>query len=627
MQLTLPKTTPDRWRLLGIIALIQAVLWVLVLPRFGADYDAVDYQEISRIEMAQVADPSWQTVQQADYETIDIPYSDCCETGYRAMRITFPMEAIPDGGLGLIHELDVDTFETRVNGSLIYDDGSLELDSLGLEGRGNRSLLRLPSGLLRIGSNDITFTIAQKEGSLRIHAAEPLLGDYSALKQTFGHRLFLLNEYKYISITIGYLVAVLAYLAWLRGGRQPYLFWLGSLAALWAFGLHQQKWTSMPVPAEWRALISGVVLLALPFMWVQTINAWGARRFRHVGKVVAALVPLLTGLTIAAYLYERHMGAGFIPAEVVAFIATALGALGFAIILLAKLPKIERELHWEFAIFFACMVILLREMIDRIFGFGWVNVVDYVLPLLLAALAAAFLSRNIKLFKSAAQINTMLQGQLETRTAELAVVHNREKMLLRDQAHQEERQRIMRDMHDGLGSNLMSMLLSAKRGIADPPVVADGLQAAIDEMRLLIDSMDMVGESLAAAFSLFRQRADSRVVATGFKFVWADHAGSNLPDMSPHSVLQIFRILQEALTNALKHSTGDTITIDVYPDRITLSDNGDKLGEPRRGGHGLDNMKARTRSIGATFEIAREDGLTVVTVIFPSRDSAPARGA
>ncbi|MFZ1741620.1 MAG: ATP-binding protein [Pontixanthobacter sp.] len=95
--------------------------------------------------------------------------------------------------------------------------------------------------------------------------------------------------------------------------------------------------------------------------------------------------------------------------------------------------------------------------------------------------------------------------------------------------------------------------------------------------------------------------------------------GANLPDMSPHSVLQVFRILQEALTNALKHSTGDTIAIDVYPHQITLSDNGTKLDEPRRGGHGRGNMKARAHAIGATLEIGRREGSTVVAVSFAKK--------
>ncbi|WP_128892075.1 ATP-binding protein [Erythrobacter sp. HKB08] len=610
--------TPDRRRLLGIVLLVQAIVWLGIIPLFDAETNSIDYVKITGFEHAEVEDPAWETVASADFEETEPVLRICCDAGYHAVRMTFDLDEVPEEGLGLIHELYAPTFEIRLNDVLIYEEGSLDLDAIGFEGLGHRAITPLPSAVLREGENELVYTIAQKEGWLASTASYSLIASQAELDRVFGHRLFMLNEYKFISITIGYFVALLAFLGWVRGDRQPYLFWLGTLATLWAFGLHQQKWHDLPLPADWRALLMGVLLIALAFAWVMTINAWGPGRVRRVGLISAVLMAILTAASIAAYLYQLSHGEILISAEIVVFIATALGGLGFIGLLLAKLPKISRTLHWEFAIFFAMAVLLLRELAIRIFDLPMILALDYVLPLLLVALAAAFFARNIRLFRSSEQINALLQEQLDERTAQLAVAHEREKVLVAEQAYQEERQRILRDMHDGLGSSLMSMLLAARRGKADPERVANGLQGVIDEMRLLIDSMDTVGESLQSALSLFRNRAEERVPESGFSLTWEDRSDGQLPELPPRTVLQVFRVMQEALTNALKHSTGRSITIRVEPGVISVIDDGDSFDGPRDGGRGLENMAARSRQIGGDFTIGREEGKTVARITLPT---------
>ncbi len=107
------------------------------------------------------------------------------------------------------------------------------------------------------------------------------------------------------------------------------------------------------------------------------------------------------------------------------------------------------------------------DAVSTLFDLPFVQHVNRAMPFLVLGLVAAFLARNVRLFQSSASLNTMLEQQLTERTVELEAAHARETELVRDQATRE-RQRIMRDMHDGLGSQLMSMLLAARRGEAEP---------------------------------------------------------------------------------------------------------------------------------------------------------------
>ena len=181
----------------------------------------------------------------------------------------------------------------------------------------------------------------------------------------------------------------------------------------------------------------------------------------------------------------------------------------------------------------------------------------------------------------------------------------------------------MRDLHDGLGSQLMSMMLAARLGEADPPKVAEGLQGVIDEMRLMVDSMDSVGESLDAALATFRARVQPRIEAAGFGFHWTQPESIDLPGYGPRDVLQIFRILQEAVTNALKHSGGDMVTVDIaqLADenlQIRIADNGKGGANVGDAGRGLANMQSRARAVKAECLVASLSGQgTVVTLSLP----------
>jgi len=247
---------------------------------------------------------------------------------------------------------------------------------------------------------------------------------------------------------------------------------------------------------------------------------------------------------------------------------------------------------------------------------------------LLLAMTAAFLTRNFRLFQSQGALNAMLQEKVTRREAELAEAALREQALVRAQAHDEERRRIMRDLHDGLGSQLMTMMLTARMGEADPPKVAEGLQGVIDEMRLMVDSMDSVGESLEAALATFRARIQPRVEAASFGFAWRQDEVLDPPDLGPRDVLQVFRIMQEAVTNALRHSGGSAITVEVAAAEadgvaITIADNGKGGATSREAGRGLANMKNRARAVGADYALASDiDKGTRVTLTLRQPDLA-----
>jgi len=141
--------------------------------------------------------------------------------------------------------------------------------------------------------------------------------------------------------------------------------------------------------------------------------------------------------------------------------------------------------------------------------------------------------------------------------------------------------------------------------------------------------MDSVGESLASALTTFEDRVRPRVEEAGFVLVWTSLLDTRLPDYPPRVVLQVFRILQEAVTNALKHSGGDRIEVVIAPGaeddtvRLMVSDNGRGLAARGPSGHGLRNMQSRASLIGASLEIQAADPGTYVVLILRLPRTAP----
>ncbi|MFM5906062.1 MAG: sensor histidine kinase [Novosphingobium sp.] len=609
------------------IAVVQALFWLVLMPLITPKDMPHDRLKIYGIEMAELSSADWSEVGKARFARIETPYETCCKTGYRAFRSYFDLPAVPDGGLAIVPVIDVDNFTVRVNGSLIFAEGRMDMPNQTYDGL-FRGTFRIPASALKTGRNEVVYTTVRGPGTPFVYFNDYTVGTYAPVKAHYRQREFMLNGYALISITIAYLVAALAFIAWLRGGRNPYLFWLGVLALCWALRLHHDEIMDPLLRGKARLTFLLFFTTLLPVAWLNLADSWDGQRIRWLQGASLTLFGLVFGAF--AWIVWADLQGGSATVDEYSTVFSGVLSLGTVLLFVRKFIREQQERQWELAIYVVLCTLMFRDGLHVFFDVrdGRMVTLEMVVPILLAGLVIAFVARNVRLFQSQGQINALLQTQLDQRTAELEAAHSREKAMVMTQAHQAERQRIMRDMHDGLGSNLMSMLLMAKRGKVEAPVVAEGLQTVIDEMRLMIDSMDSVGESLQSALTIFRDRMQSRVEAAGKRFVW-NQADIALPGYGPRGVLQVFRVMQEAVSNALKHSSGDTVSISVVAPthsdhalRIVVADNGAGLGAANARGRGMANMAGRAEAIGAGLEIVDSDKGVSVVLDLPRAGSA-----
>lgn len=610
-------------RLLFVIAIVQVVFWTLgngvLFVRGHSEFPEFTASDFSA---ARVASPARADVDAAKFEPVEIPgWYGCCDPGYWAVRYSLEIPVVPEEGLGFLPQIAADNFEVRINGQIAVKRGSIEWGKQTYHAN-DRRIEFIPAGVVRAGRNAVEYIIV-RDAAPYYDVGPPVFGARSDVERAYAHQAFLLGPFELICIVTGFLMTGFVLVVLIQSESKSFPSALLLLTFAWTLKAHFYSWSEPFFGGMGRLYYYFVVTALVPIAWLNFADEWTGQPLRWV-KMLCVGAGVLAAAVLAYCLWFMPRDQGFDRASEL----VNMGAAALMVLTLARFAwhvvRHGDNRRWEVAIF---VLLLTLAGIEFAYEVLWQEATGYLarsMPLLILAMTVAVFARSIRLFRSADQINQVLTVRLTAREAELDAAHRRERDLVRQQAHGEERQRILRDMHDGLGSQLMSMLLAARRGEAKPDQVAEGLQSVIDEMRLMIASMDSVGESLFAALSLFRDRMSQRITATGFGFEWQNTFSGEYPDYGPRPTLQVFRILQEAVTNALKHSSGDLIRVVIAPRpagagglRITVSDNGGakRAQAPvvQGSGRGLTNMNMRAAAIGASLSIEQTaEGLSVV---------------
>jgi signal transduction histidine kinase len=234
----------------------------------------------------------------------------------------------------------------------------------------------------------------------------------------------------------------------------------------------------------------------------------------------------------------------------------------------------------------------------------------------------------------AALENTDLYRRLEARTVELAGLSAR--MI---EQHEEERRRLSRELHDETGQ-----VFSAVR--IELGVLRDGLPPAqsgrLDQVLGLIDKgirsirsvtndlrpslLDDLGllPALRSLVAEFAERSGMRVELD---------APASLPPLSEEAELALFRALQEALSNVLRHAQARSVDIGISVSRdgvlLEVRDdgrgpNGARPEELERAGHmGLAGMRERIGALGGTVRFGGQPGAgALLEVLLPTETGA-----
>ena len=218
-----------------------------------------------------------------------------------------------------------------------------------------------------------------------------------------------------------------------------------------------------------------------------------------------------------------------------------------------------------------------------------------------------------------------------------AVVSNRELQQSRQRlvsTREEERRRLRRDLHDGLGPSLatLAMRLESATDLIhhDPGRAADLVARLSDqaredivEVRRLVEGLRPPALDQLGLVSALRNRAAEHSSGSGpLRVPWSVEADEDLEPLPAAVEVAAYRIVVEAVTNVQRHSGADRCQVRLARAHgelhVEVADDGTGLAEDRRAGVGLSSMRERAEELGGTFEVGPgADGGTVVRARLP----------
>lgn len=217
-------------------------------------------------------------------------------------------------------------------------------------------------------------------------------------------------------------------------------------------------------------------------------------------------------------------------------------------------------------------------------------------------------------------IRSRLESDVETMSHE---IHRR--LLEFEQAEKErmlveERHRIMRDVHDGLGGLLIQGIALTERDRCSPEL-REVLSLALNDLRLIVDSLSPTDSRLATLIASFRHLHRRMHAGHSCSFSWHVDSINDL-DIGPSRSLSILRIIQEALTNIAKHSMATRAAITIMRASseaifVTIKDNGIGISTTQSGGRGLTGMRQRATELNADLAVRSSPAGTTVSLVVP----------
>lgn len=229
----------------------------------------------------------------------------------------------------------------------------------------------------------------------------------------------------------------------------------------------------------------------------------------------------------------------------------------------------------------------------------------------------------ISLVGQAINSSKIIKSAITTKL-ELEKSNHKLREIERLQTLQQERQRLMQEMHDGLGSSLLSALRVVEKGNMPSLEVAQVLKECIDDLKLAIDSIEPVDEDLLLLLATLRFRIGTRLENSGISLRWNVTTIPPLEWLNPSRSLHVLRILQEALTNIIKHSGASEVSLSTHTTSthifVEIADDGcgfDAQHALTNSGRGLINQLQRATAIGAEVRWITQPRGSCMQLILP----------
>lgn len=518
------------------------------------------------------------------------------------------------------------TASVWVNGILVDDAGS---DRRPLPFYVSDLHFVIPADLVRKGGNVILVRSVRERSD--VYLGTVWLGDAEQLSGFKTRTSLYTQTYVRVFVVVIVVLSLVYAGLFVMRRRETAYAWFAAALLMWAI---QNAWTQFDAPPispawAWRP----VAFIALG--WFVICAAVFVHRFAHLVRPRTERSLFLVGILGSIALWAtaatdevayRIMGP-FIWVPLVCLLGLYVG--GCLLKALRSGPVLESQALAIVALFLAMVGIrdYLRDrgVVESAIGLY----LPYAAPVVLLVFGGILLRRFVLALDESERLNRDLEARVAEKSAAIEASYARIANMETQRARTEERERLMRDMHDGIGGQLVQALAMVDRN-ADKARMREVIQSCLDDLRLVIDTSATGGENLGAVLASLRSRMRRRLEGSGVQLDWPLDDCSESVVLSGHSTLQVLRILQEALSNALRHSAATNLRVECELDtaprisqlRLTILDNGSGFDPATVAqGRGLGNLRKRAGDLGGRIELETGPGGTRVSLWIPVADA------
>lgn len=474
--------------------------------------------------------------------------------------------------------------------ALLYDDNLLEMQIVGHPNAGLARLLVGPS-----------------------HQVEKLFGIYWSLS----------TGLLMVMVTAGAFFTLLALLLW-WGTRIPvYLALAASAVTLVLYTAMLLAWQETPIGWGKASALLLAYHMHLALVGFCALHVLGMERRRLWALAGTYWLSLAAAVTISAMYGSTH------PYMIARLLTLVFVAAAVVHIVRAGTKRSSLTFWTMVVIAMGGIGYILRDVMGSFTGrpsYGELPLHRLLAPGFMATVMMFVVEQYTDTLRSLRTVNATLEQRIQGAQAELRAAFESLRAAERAAAAEQERRRLMRDIHDGLGSQLISSLSLAEQPDTTRNEIIEAIESCITELRVAVDSLEPFEDDLLAALGTLRIRVEPMLARANVQLQWRVREVAVGRNWSASDIGHLLRVLLEAFANVVRHSGATRVVLCCAASRrhaafwVSVYDNGAGLTQnnPKRlPGRGLANIRERAQMIGAQLSIRSRPRGTRLRLVWP----------
>lgn len=641
--LALPLTRTARWwlawALLAPVAVTLLLHALTLLPAAAPHEGLIQLSQAWRVDDRTAVPPA-----AGQGAAVTLPLYEPPETAappraqWFVLRFTLEQAADTTWALDIGHRTPLLVF---LDGRLLANSVPLaeaELPPRNLQIGDRRLNVNVPADWLGAGAHEIALRVGAA-GSSGVSLSRLLLGP-EPLVDAAGLPRRLWAALRTATALSALVIGTLLLFTWLVERRERLYQWSALHLMMLAILLSPYVFDEPPLPAPWwRVMLDGADVLAKGIAPV-VIAAWARPQQAWVPRVAFTYLALALPIDlIAAYAQVpwSHFGHLWPWWALTSRLAMLALAFGLALQALAVRPTTLRfgtALVVGLALWIWVDVSLFALVIPGVLSVVDLNVVAYAGWALWVAILLR--DRLVNERQRELRLRTELARQVEDRSRELQAQYAALQAAERARAAASERERLLQEMHDGVGSTLMTAKMRAASGDLSSHEMVDALDGCLREMRLTVDTLSVTDGDLGLLLGNLRHRLGPGLSGAGLALYWEVTDTPRVPALEGTGGRELVRILQEVLANVMHHAGAMQVTLGTVrvrpttpeaPEwvRLTVIDDGCGMPESPSLGRGLRGIRRRADGLGArvSWSAPAQGAGTVFTLELPLTRLSP----